>query len=76
MTWDGQPDKLKFVVLYTTKTYVKMGARLSGHFYSQEFPRDTPVGDAIDVLRTHIVRLASGLDAPTDPDEPPQQETF
>ena len=69
---------MRFFVVWTGTTVIKMGARLNDAYYAQEFPRDTPLGDAIDVLRTHIVRLASGLDEPEPPktDEPPQQERF
>ncbi len=74
--YESDRNRLKFVVLYNDKRIVKMGAKLQGHFYAQEFPRDTLLGDAIDVLRSHVVRLAGGLDPPAEPDEPPQQETF
>ena len=66
--YTGQADrgKLKFLILYTNPREVKLGARLNGHFYAQVFPRETLLGDACDVVRARVVRLASGLVEPED----------
>ncbi len=66
-------DRLKFVVMWAGRTKVKMGARMGGSFVSQEFERETALGDALDILRSRIVRKASGLEPPGD-DEPQQTE--
>lgn len=80
MTPEPDPrERLRYFVLWAGRHKVAMGARLRGEFVRQEFDRDTRLGDAIDILHSRIIRVASGLEDPgeggdDDPPSSPQQQ--
>ena len=55
-------DKLRFFVLWTGRTKACIGGRMLGEFYKQEFPIDTPLGDAFNTIRTVLIRRAGRLE--------------
>lgn len=71
-------ERIKFFFVWTGQHRVKIGARIREHTYAEEFPNTTALGTALDIVRSKIVRKATGLeyDNGDNPDPPTDTELF